>query len=299
MARTLYRGFTSQAELDGQYDVERSVPDFMVYARHYDDQSKLARHRLRPEENVRYGPTRDEYVDVFRPRERGAPVLLFIHGGYWRILSAKEFSCVALGPVAAGACVVVVNYALCPRVTIDEIVRQARAAVAWTWHNIAQYGGDPRRIVVSGHSAGGQLTAMCMNTEWEADYGIPDDVIKGGCSVSGVFDLRPIRYTGMQPAIQLDDGIIQRNSPQLLEPRRQSAPLLFTVGGDEPAEFQRQTRDYMAHWQAAGNDGRWLAQPGRNHFDAIEGLEDAESDLCRAVLRLMGLGGATARRYGL
>ena len=288
MTKALYREFETQEALDEQYDVERSVPDFTVYARHYVDESKLARHRLRPNLDIPYGPTKAEYVDIFPARERNAPVLLFIHGGYWRMLSAKEFSCTALGPVSAGVTVVVVNYALCPMVSIDEIVRQARASVAWTWRNAKSLGADPNRLFVSGHSAGGQLTAMCMNTAWEHDYDIPNDVIKGGCSISGVFDLRPIRFTCMQPAIQLDDGVIARNSPQLLAPREQRQPLLFSVGGSETAEFQRQTNDYLAHWRASGNEAQLLAQLGKNHFDAIFGLEDASSPLCQAIFKMMG-----------
>jgi arylformamidase len=288
-AARLYREFTTQAELDAQYDVERSVPDFTVHARHYIDESKLARHRLACDLDIPYGPTRDEHLDVFPAGRRDAPILVFIHGGYWRMLSSKEFSCVALGPVPAGAAVVVVNYALCPGVTIDEIVRQARAAVAWTFRNARSFGGDPERLFVSGHSAGGQLTAMCLNTDWETVYGLPADLVKGGLSVSGVFDLQPIRYTLMQPLVQIDDGIVVRNSPQLLPQRRTRSPFLFSFGGDEPAEFQRQTMDFLHHWQMSGNQGEFLAQPGMNHFDAIYGFEDPRSALCRSLFRMMDL----------
>ncbi len=294
MAHTLYRQFSTQAELDAEYDVERSVPDFMVYARHFIDESKLARHRLDCRLDVPYGPTRDEHLDLF-PAGKGAPILVFFHGGYWRMLSSKEFSCVALGPVSAGVTVVNVNYSLCPKVSLDEITRQARAAVAWTYRQAASFGGDPSRIYVAGHSAGGQLTAMCLNTDWEGEYGLPPDVVKGGFPVSGVFDLRPIRYTLMQPALQLDDGVIARNSPQLLPPRRTAAPMLFSVGGAEPGEFQRQTRDYRQAWEAAGNAPMVLEQPDRNHFDAIYGFEDARSPLCEALFRLMGVDGAGRR----
>lgn len=289
MGAALYRAFGTQAELDEQYDVERSVPDFTVYARHYTDESKLARHRLPCRLDVPYGPTRDEHLDIFPAAQRDAPILLFIHGGYWRMLSSKEFSCVALGPVPVGVTVVVVNYALCPAVSIDEIVRQARAAVAWTFRHAPDFGGDPQRLFVSGHSAGGQLTAMCLNTEWDRDYGLPDDIVKGGLSISGVFDLQPIRYTLMQPLLQIDDGIVARNSPQRLRQRRSRSPFLFTVGGDEPDEFQRQTKDFLEHWQTSGNQGELLPQPGLNHFDAIYGLEDRRSDLCHALFRMMDL----------
>ncbi|MCW5624526.1 MAG: alpha/beta hydrolase [Burkholderiales bacterium] len=286
---TLYRQFKNQAELDAQYDVEKSVPDFMVYARHFIDESKLARHRLRCELDVPYGPTRDEHVDVF-PAGAGsrAPILVFIHGGYWRMLSSKEFSCVAFGPVAAGVAVVNVNYSLCPKVTIDEISRQARAAVAWTWRNAESFGGDRDRIYVCGHSAGGHLTAMCLNTDWAGDYGLPDDVIKGAMPVSGLFDIKPIRYTLMQPLLQFTGDQVERNSP-ILHIRRNPVPMVLTWGADEPEEFARQSRDFGHAWEAAGNRCETWAQPGANHFTAIYGFEDPKSELCRRLFRLMGV----------
>lgn len=282
----LYRQFTTPAELDAQYDVERSVPDFMVYARHYVDESKLARHRLKCTLDVPYGPTRDEHVDVFPAEPRGAPVLVFFHGGYWRMLSSKDFSCVALGPVAAGVTVVNVNYALCPKVSIDEITRQARAAVAWTYRNAAGFGADPERLYVTGHSAGGHLTAMCLATDWPGEYGLPADLIKGAMPVSGLFDLHPLRYTLLQPQLQFTGDEITRNSP-LFHVRRSGAPVLVTYGAAESAEFARQSEAYLDAWTSSGNTGELWPQPDANHFTAIYGFEDPRSELCRRLLRLM------------
>jgi len=284
----LYRSFTTQAEIDAQYDVERSVPDFSVYARHFIDESKLARHRLKCELDVRYGPTVDEHLDLFPAAQKRAPVLIFLHGGYWRILSSKEFSCVALGPVAAGVTVVNVNYSLCPKVTIDEISRQARAAVAWTYRHAADFGADPECIYVTGHSAGGQLTAMCLNTDWRGEYGLPDDLVKGALPVSGVFDLRPIRYSNMQPLLQLTGDQIERNTP-LFHIGKSRVPMLVTWGDDESEEFARQSRDYAEAWNAAGNRCEIWPQKSCNHFTAIYGFEDAKSELCRRLFRLMGV----------
>ncbi len=282
----LYRQFATQAELDEQYDVERSVPDFMAYARHYVDESKLARHRLRCSLDVPYGPTRDEHLDVFPAAERGAPVLVFFHGGYWRMLSSKDFSCVALGPVAAGITVVNVNYALCPKVTIDEITRQARAAVAWTYRNASTFGADPEQLYVTGHSAGGHLTAMCVATDWPGEYGLPADIIKGAFPISGLFDLRPLRYTMLQPMLQFTGDEIARNSP-LRAVRRSGVPMVVSYGGAESAEFARQSRAYLNAWTSAGNTGELWEQPGANHFTAIYGFEDRKSGLCQRLLRLM------------
>jgi len=282
----LYRNFTSAAQLDAEYDVEKAVPDFTIYARQYVEGSRAARARLPFHARVRFGPTRDEYVDVFPAAQAGAPVLIFFHGGYWRILAAEDFSFVAEGPLAAGVTVVVANYSLCPKVTVDEITRQARATVAWTHRRIRAFGGDPDRIYVSGHSAGGQLTAMCLLTDWPGEYGLPRDVVKGGIAISGVFDLHPIKHTAMQPQIRLTDDVIARNSPQF-HIRAVPAPLLVTWGGDETAEFCRQSEDFFAAWTAAGNRGTRLPQIGANHFTAITGFASRDSALCHATFDLM------------
>ena len=284
---TLYREFSTQAQIDAQYDVEQSVPDFMVYARHYTDESRLARHRLRCELDVPYGPTRDETLDIFPAARRGAPVFVFIHGGYWRMLSSKEFSCVALGLHELGITTVVMNYALCPKVSIDEITRQARAAVAWVLRRIERHGGDPTRVVVGGHSAGGHLSAMCLQTAWADDYGFAQDPLAGAVMVSGLYDLQPLRFSLMQPLIQLDDGVIRRNSP-LFTVRACKTPALITWGGAEPDEFRRQSEDFDAAWRAAGNGARRLAQPEANHFTAIYGFEDAKSPLCQWIAQATG-----------
>lgn len=280
----LYRQFTTQAEIDAQYDVEQSVPDFTVYARHYTEESRLARHRLRAELDVPYGPTRDETLDIFPAADPKAPVFVFIHGGYWRALSSKEFSCVALGLNQLGITTVVVNYALAPRVTIDEITRQARAACAWVLRHIGHHGGDPARVVVGGHSAGGHLTAMCVQTPWAQDYGLPQDPFRGAVMVSGLFDLRPLRYSNMQPLLQIDDGVIQRCSP-LFHVRSTPTPALITWGGDEPDEFRRQSDRYLEGWKDAGNRAKRWEQAQANHFTAIYGFEDPKSPLCQWVLQ--------------
>ena len=153
----LFRTYATQRDLDAAYDVEASVPDFSIYARLYTEESEDARRRLRHHANVAYGPTLAEYVDIFPAARPRAPVLIFIHGGYWRMLTAKEFSFVAKGFAPYGVTVLVANYALCPGVTVSEISRQMRSLVAWTARNIAAYGGDPGEIAVCGHSAGGHL----------------------------------------------------------------------------------------------------------------------------------------------
>ena len=214
----LYRKFSSQEELDAQYNLREAVPEFPRYKEFYEEQSRETRERLECQLDVPYGPTLAEHLDVFSPGESETPILVFFHGGYWHTFGSKDFSFVAEGPVSAGVTTIVTNYALCPKVTLEEIVRQSRATIAWLYENALSFGGDRERIYVSGHSAGGHLTAMLALTDWEADYGLPTDIVKGGCPISGLFDLRPFPYTFLQPKLQLTWDQVLRNSPILRIP---------------------------------------------------------------------------------
>jgi arylformamidase len=286
----LYRNFATQEELDAQYDLESIVPNVDSYAEFYARESEKARAELDYRLDVPFGPTLAEHVDVY-PAPGGAqsaPVLVYLHGGYWRSRTSKEFGFVARGPVSRGVATVVVNYALCPDVAIDEIVRQTRAAVVWTYNNAPSLGGDRERIYVAGHSAGGHLTTMLLVTDWEGVYGLHEDIIKGTCAISGLFDLAPFPYTFLQPKLQLTWDQVLRNSPILQVPEW-APPLLLVYGEDETAEFKRQSHDFLSAWKAKGLDAKLLPLPGKNHYDVIDGFLNAESPLCSAVLELIGV----------
>ena len=156
----LYRDFTDQAQIDAEYNASLRVADPAAELAHYRERAAHARATLPAVLDVPYGPTRAETLDIFpaaAATAAGSPVFVFLHGGYWRALSSKDFSGVALGLQPRGITTVVVDYALCPRVTIDEIVRQCRAALAWVLRHIGAHGGDPARVAVGGHSAGGAI----------------------------------------------------------------------------------------------------------------------------------------------
>ena len=251
------------------------------------ERAQHARATLRCTLDIPFGPTLHETLDIFPAAQANAPVFVFIHGGYWRALTSKEFSGVALGLQARGITTVVANYALCPHVTIDEITRQVRAAVAWTVRRIAEYGGDPERIAVGGHSAGGHLTAMCLQTEWARDYGLAQDPIKAAVCISGIYDITPLRFSYLQPMIQLDDGVIRRNSPAFMA-RPCKTPLWITWGGAETNEFERQAQLMHGAWTAHGNSAELRAIEGANHFTVIHGFESAGSDLCDWLAQQLG-----------
>lgn len=280
----LYREFTTQEVLDQEYNAAAAVPESPAIILGWGARSAAARQNLVSELGVKFGPTREEYLDIF-PAGEGAPVHVFVHGGYWRRFSAREHSLVAPALVAAGVTVVVVNYALCPAVTIDEIVRQVRAALAWVHDQAETFGGDPARITVSGHSAGGHLVAMALLTDWAGDYDRPADLVKGAVAISGLFDLAPFPYTYLQPALQLDWGQVRRNSPILNLPER-APPLVLAVGGKESGEFRRQSRDFLAAWRAKGLEALYLEPAGLNHFTVLEALESPASPLFRTLVAL-------------
>lgn len=287
MPAALYRHFTSAEQIDAQYNAGAAVADSAERLRRHAEQSAEARARLRCTLDIRYGPTLAETLDIFPAGRPAAPVFVFIHGGYWRRFAAKDYSLVALGLVPLGITTVLVDYALCPKVTIDEITRQCRAALAWTLENIGAHGGDPARVAVGGHSAGGHLGAMCLETRWDEDYGLARDPLAAAVLVSGIYDLEPLRFSYLQPSIQLDDGVIRRNSP-LFAVRPCATPVLVTYGADESDEFARQSSEFHAAWARAGNRGELLAQPGKNHFSAIDGFTDPASDLSRWLAARLG-----------
>lgn len=276
----LYRDFDTQAQIDAQYNPSIALADASAPGRQFVAAAEKARSGLKHHLDIPFGPTVQETLDIFPADAPNAPVFVFIHGGYWRALSSKEFSGVALGLQPLGITTVVVNYALCPFVSIPEITRQCRAAVAWTLRNIAQYGGDPTRVAVGGHSAGGHLSAMCLQTAWDIDYGLSRDPLKAALLISGLHELEPLRYSYLQPMIQLDDTTIRHYSPAP-NVRACTTPTWVTWGGAESSEFARQSAAYHAAAQALGNPTELREVPDADHFTIVQELERRDSPMCQ------------------
>jgi arylformamidase len=275
--------------LNSQYDNRALVPDHPRHLARWAEASALTRSKSDGRLDLRYGDDAHDVLDVFAPPGAGAPVLVFIHGGYWRALDKSDFSFVAPVFTQAGAMVVVPNYALCPAVSIEHITWQLVRALQWVWQHAAEHGGDPRRIVVAGHSAGGHLATMLLSCRWKqvADA-LPAQLVGGALSISGLYDLEPLRHTPfLQADLRLTPASVRRLSPAFFP--RPKGRLYATVGGAESDEFLRQNQLIRDVW---GPTAVPVCEtvPGRNHFSVLESLVDPAGRLHQLALRLLGLG---------
>ncbi|RDB41890.1 alpha/beta hydrolase [Halomonas sp. DQ26W] len=272
----LYREFATQEEIDREYDPSKgrdplAMPKLLEGWR---ERSEASRARYRATEDLAYGPTLAECMDIYHAdgdvsADSRPPVHLFFHGGYWRSLSHKDFGFVVDGLVEAGITVAVVNYALCPSVPFGELVRQSRAAVAWMHRYGESLGVDPHQLSVSGHSAGGHLCAMLLVTDWEEDYGLPNDLIRSALAISGLFDLRPFPWSWLQPKLQLTGRDVADYSP-LFQPCRVPARVSLVAGGKESSEFERQMLAHGEHLRGQGIEANTNTLDTDDHFSILD-----------------------------
>ena len=278
--------------LDSMYNNRLLVPSYASHFTRWVAASGHVRQQQPCLLDVAYGEQPGEMLDIFPASgvssAKGAPVLVFIHGGYWRALDKADHSFIAPAFTQAGACVVVLNYALCPVVTIPEIVSQMVKALAWTWRHIEAQGGDPARITVAGHSAGGHLAAMLLACDWPAHApDLPKTLVKNALSISGLYDLEPIRQTPFLQDLYLTPEQVRQASPVLL-PCPTQGTLCSVAGGDESEEFLRQN---LLIQQAWGFDAVPVCEllPGLNHFSVLEAVIAPGHRLHQLALELLGL----------
>ena len=283
-------GDRSPAWYDAQYNNRARIPEHLEILREWADRSADTRAGLPCTLDLAYGDDPSERLDVFAPRAQGAPVLVYLHGGYWRALDKRDQSFVAAPFVDAGAMVVLPNYALCPAVTIEHIILQLVQALAWVWRHARAHGGDPERIVVAGHSAGGHLAAMLLACDWHAVApDLPGDLVKSALAVSGVFELEPLRHAPfLAPELGLDAASALRLSPAAMPSPSPGRRLVAVVGGDESEEFLRQNERIAQAW---GREVVTVCEqvPGRHHMNVLFALADPVERTHRLALQLLGL----------
>lgn len=260
------------AWLESMYNNRALVPDFAEHLARWQAAGERARRELPCQLDLPYGTPDGQTLDVFPAERPGAPVAVFLHGGYWRALTKSDHSFVAPALRAMGATVVVPDYALCPAVTIPQITMQMVQALAWTWRNARRFNGDPSRITVIGHSAGGHLAAMLLSCHWQVvDPQLPAQVLRNALGISGLYDLEPIARTPfLQADLRLTPEDVRRASPAYL-PAPAQGRLYSVAGGDESAEFLRHNRLIQQAW---GPKAVPLSEalPGLNHFSILQAL---------------------------
>lgn len=281
-----YKGFRKE-ELEFQYNPRVSVPEYPELAKQRAAVARHVRETAKSWLNVPYGNSPRAQLDIYAADKPGGPVLVYIHGGYWRS-GSKEDNCNFV-PVftSRGATVVLVEYDLCPEVTITDIVGQTRSAIAWVYRNIVRYSGDPSRIYISGHSAGGHLTAMALAHDWQKEK-LPRDFIKGAVATSGVYDLNMVMEISVQDQVRLTPELAKQNSPFVHPPRR-ICPLVIAVGGAEPAGWQQMSQDFFNLCTANGVNCKYLIVPGANHYTMSAHLANPKSPLTLAMIDQMKL----------
>ena len=282
-----------QAQLDAAYDQRAYAPNMDLVQKRRRLQAASARARLGEPDHFAYGDSPIERLLVYRSEQSNAPMQVFVHGGTWRFGSAEGNAEKAEAIVNAGGHSVLLDFARVDNdgVSLSDLARQVRDAVAWVYRNAARFDGDRDRIFVSGSSSGGHLAGVILTTNWVRDYELPSDIVKGGLCISGMFDLEPVRLSWRNSYLQLTDEEEELLSPQR-HIRNLNAPVIIAYGTEETPEFQRQSRDFAAAVEAAGKPVTLLVAEGHNHFEIGEIYANPYGLLGYAVLEQMGLIGS-------
>jgi acetyl esterase/lipase len=252
-----------RATLDAAYNNTAAVGQVKrdAYVAEWTKRSQVIRDAPGVRLDLRYGVGSRQRLDVFPCGFPASPTLIYIHGGYWQMNDKEPYAFLGEGVLGAGFNLVLIEYTLAPAARMDQIVGEIVSAVAWVIEHAKEIDGDPARVFVSGHSAGGHLTAMAM----------ADARLAGGVAISGIYDLEPIRLNYLNEKLGLDVAETERNSPMRYFPAT-AAPLVVTVGLGELPELVRQSEEYAAAWMARGHRGRYLPVPAHDHFSILEEL---------------------------
>ena len=262
-----------------EYQPALHVPSLPAVLAEYEQRGTSARAALE-HRRLSYGDHPDEWLWYVPATVPGAPLLVFLHGGYWRRLSADDGCLLSEAAHAQGWAFASINYTLCPSGPLDLLVDQSRRAIDHLVAGAAALGHDARRIVVSGHSAGGHLAGM---------IAIHDPRPAAYVMVSGVFDIVPIVHTPMNDDVRLSLEDAERLSPMSRIAARPGVPCIATWGEHETGEFRRQSIEWADRWGSIAANGTATAieAPGRHHFDVIYDLVNPTSVLGAAVSELV------------
>lgn len=264
----------TQEQLDLGFNNTLHVPQTASIVAEWDHLSEGMRTRYPQSLDLRYGPRERNRIDFLKAGD-SAPTLVFIHGGYWQTRAKENFTFCAAGPLAHGINVALIGYTLAPDATLDQIVSEVRAGIDYLATELPALGGDPNKMILSGWSAGGHLSSMSL--------GHPH--IKAGLLISGIYDLEPIRHSYLNAKLNLDDGLIQRNSP-MRNPGGVNKPLVVVAGSGELPLLRKQSADYAGHRAAYGLPVVYEEIPGANHFTMMDELASPSGRLTTMIRQL-------------
>lgn len=274
--------------LDRDYNARGTVAveRFETEMRRYRALSDAMREPWATHLDVVYDGESGQTIDIFGTGDGLRPAFVFIHGGYWRALSKWDSAFMAGMLARHGIASIAVDYRLAPDVTLAEIVREVRAAIAFLWKNGRAHGIDPDRLYVGGSSAGGHLTGALISAGWHDALGVPQDVVKGAMPISGLFHLAPIARSFVQDWLSLDEQAVRALSPAENLPRA-GCPIVLAYADGEAPGFKRQSAEYHRLWRAAGFSSELMEIPDHNHFDVILDLANEDTALAQALLRMI------------
>ena len=287
----------SREELIRQYSPREAVPEHPVWKAQWTLASVLARSDREGRLRVPYGPTPGQTLDIFPAKEPASPINVFVHGGFWRFLDSFDHTLVAPAVLDAGGASILLNYDLCPVVPLTEVVRQVRSALKWVWDHAEEANGDRDRIYISGHSAGGHLASLMCTGDYNRDFGLPDDAVKGATIVSAMLDLEPIMLVPGAEELSVTEDMVKALSPRH-HPPAPHIPLVVAVGALETDEWIRQTEDMMAVLREQDSPSVYLKPRFDQHYSILLSLGNPMSELCSAMLRQMGLPAREPYEFG-
>ena len=279
-----------QIELDASYDQAFYAPLRLEIIKRYASESDAVRSRMGVPRRESYGPTAVEKLDIYRTNRANAPIFVFIHGGAWLGGEAENYAFSAEMFVNAGAHLVVLDFIAIKEAGGDLRVMadQVRRAIAWVYKNAKSFDGDANRLYVGGHSSGGHLCGVALVTDWKKDFGLPEDMVKGGLCMSGMYDMKPVRLSKRSSYIKFTDEMEQAMSSQR-QLNLLRAPVVATYGTNETPDFQRQNRDFVAAVKAAGKPAELIEAKNYNHFEMAISLGNPYGPNGRAALAMMKL----------
>ena len=278
--------FDDRANLDAQYNNRALVPNHVQLYKNWAPLSAKVFDDYKFHKDVVYGPSPRELIDIILPEGKGPhPVMIYIHGGYWMSREKSDQTFIAPAFADAGIAFALIEYDLMPKVTMSDIVTQCQSAAIFIHRHADIYNLDSSKIFISGHSAGGHLTAILASTDWSR-FDCPQDMLKGGCALSGIYDLSPVRHTYIQEVIGLTDRDVAEYSPLNFK-NKASIPLVVAAGGSESEAFRHQSRGLVNAWNKDSSTCTYIEPTGLNHFTILSEYSNADSDLTQDTITMI------------